>query len=79
MKSFNEHRGAVKESGENELGEALQGISASIEIYRSVIGTANVNADTEKLSAAEKRKLISLSKELTKIQIKIDNITNKMI
>jgi len=79
MKSFNEHRGAVKESGENELGEALQGISASIEIYRSVIGTANVNADTEKLSAAEKRKLISLSRELTKIQIKIDNMTNKML
>jgi len=48
-------------------------------MYRSVIGTANVNADTEKLSAAEKRKLISLSRELTKIQIKIDNITNKMI
>ena len=79
MKSFNEYRDVVKESGENELGEALQGISASIEIYRSVIGTANVNADTEKLSAAEKRKLISLSRELTKIQIKIDNITNKML
>jgi len=79
VKSFNEYRDVVKESGENEIGEALQGISASIEIYRSVIGTANVNADTEKLSAAEKRKLISLSKELTKIQIKIDNITNKMI
>ena len=57
MKSFNEHRGAVKESGENELGDALQGISASIEMYRSVIGTANVNADTEKLSAAEKKKV----------------------
>ena len=79
MKSFNEYRDVVKESGENELGEALQGISASIEIYRSVIGTANVNADTEKLSAAEKRKLISLSRELTKIQIKIDNMTNKML
>ena len=79
MKSFNEYRDVVKESGENELGDALQGISASIEIYRSVIGTANVNADTEKLSAAEKRKLISLSRELTKIQIKIDNMTNKML
>jgi len=79
VKSFNEYRDVVKESGENELGEALQGISASIEIYRSVIGTANVNADTEKLSAAEKRKLISLSRELTKIQIKIDNMTNKML
>jgi len=79
VKSFNEYRDVVKESGENELGDALQGISASIEIYRSVIGTANVNADTEKLSAAEKRKLISLSRELTKIQIKIDNMTNKML
>jgi len=55
MKSFNEYRDVLKESGENERGDALQGISASIEIYRSVIGTANVNADTEKLSAAEKK------------------------
>jgi len=68
----------VKEDGDNGLGEALQGISAAIENYRSTLRTTNVDADTENLSAAEKRKLISLTKEITNVQIKIDNILDRM-
>ena len=78
MKSFSEYRNVVKEDGDNGLGEALQGISAAIENYRSTIKTTNVDADTENLSAAEKRKLISLTKEITNVQIKIDNILDRM-
>ena len=78
MKSFNEYRNVVKEDGDNGLGEALQGISAAIENYRSTLRTTNVDADTENLSAAEKRKLISLTKEITNVQIKIDNILDRM-
>ena len=78
MKSFNEYRNVVKEDGDNGLGEALQGISAAIENYRSTLRTTNVGADTENLSAAEKRKLISLTKEITNVQIKIDNILDRM-
>jgi len=78
VKSFNEYRNVVKEDGDNGLGEALQGISAAIENYRSTLRTTNVDADTENLSAAEKRKLISLTKEITNVQIKIDNILDRM-
>jgi len=78
LKSFSEYRNVVKEDGDNGLGEALQGISAAIENYRSTIKTTNVDADTENLSAAEKRKLISLTKEITNVQIKIDNILDRM-
>jgi hypothetical protein len=79
VKSFNEHRNVVKEDGDNGLGEALQGISAAIENYRSTIKTTNVGADTENLSAAEKKKLITLTKEITNVQIKIDNLLDKMM
>jgi hypothetical protein len=38
-----------------------------------------VGADTENLSAAEKKKLITLTKEITNVQIKIDNLLDKMM
>lgn len=79
MKSFNEYRNVVKEDGDNGLGDALQGISAAIENYRSTIKTTNVGADTENLSAADKKKLIALTKEITKVQIKIDNLLDNML
>ena len=79
MKSFNEYRDVVKEDGDNGLGEALQGISAAIENYRSMIKNTNLGPGGENLSAAEKRKLISLTKEITNIQIKIDDILDKML
>ena len=79
MKSFNEYRNVVKEDGDNGLGEALQGISAAIENYRSMIKNTNLGPGGENLSAAEKRKLISLTKEITNVQIKIDNLLDKMM
>jgi hypothetical protein len=79
VKSFNEYRNVVKEDGDNGLGDALQGISAAIENYRSTIKTTNVGADTENLSAADKKKLIALTKEITKVQIKIDNLLDNML
>jgi hypothetical protein len=69
----------VKEDGDNGLGEALQGISAAIENYRSMIKNTNVGPGGENLSPAEKRKLISLTKEITNVQIKIDNLLDKML
>lgn len=79
MKSFSEYRNVVKEDGDNGLGDALQEISAAIENYRSMIKNTNVGPGGENLSAAEKRKLISLTKEITNIQIKIDDILDKML
>jgi len=74
-----EETNSLEEDGDNGLGDALQEISAAIENYRSMIKNTNVGPGGENLSAAEKRKLISLTKEITNIQIKIDDILDKML